>query len=447
MAGNPSGDARRCIPLCTPLCRAQHPMDAREEEEPRGASRKSPLTEALLATYNTRQLLNLTNNVPGTIKIDSLPLARVKRIMKQDACYPQPRMISADTVPLMAYAAQLLIGSHSAVAWQTSTVPSGRNTLQVSDLKAVIKSNDRYDFLVDVLDIFDHNQAVAAESGESSSHPADPDPGPMPMPTPHAMTHAMTHMTTHSTTHSMSHSMSHSLAQSMPQSMPPPQSAPMAGVPIGLPIASSQPMAQAQSVKRKASSPMQAQPKQMPVQPMQMSGVLPMQIPGQPMQMPCQPMQMPSQSMQMNFSQPMQMGGSHQMQMGGSHQMQMGGSHSQTMQMMQSMQPMMQSMMQPMTQQMAPIPPSHMNMSHHVQVQQGMSYSMSSQMAPMMPAMMPHPAQPTRDDLMVDRGPDEDEDEEGLEFADYGDDLLDVIEQQLDFDSLIDVPGLQFDWN
>ena len=415
---------------------AQHPMDAREEES-RGASRKSPQTEALLAAYNTRQLLNLTNNVPGTIKIDSLPLARVKRIMKQDACYPQPRMISADAVPLMAYCAQLAIGSHSALAWQTSTVPSGRNTLQVADLKAVIKSNDRYDFLVDVLDIFDHNQAVAAESSESSYHPADPDPDPM------SMTHAMTRMTTHSTTHSMSHSMSHSLAQSMPQLMP----LPMTEVPIGLPIESSQPMAQAQSVKRKTSSPMQAQPMQMPLQPMQMPGGLPMQMPGQPMQMPCQLMQMPGQSIQMSVSQQMQIGGPQQMQMGGSNQMQMGGSHSQTMQMMQSMQPMMQSMMQPMTQQMAPIPPSHMNMSHHVQVQQGMSYSMSSQMAPMMPAMMSHPAQPTRDDLMVERGPDEDEDEEALGFADLGDDLLDVIEQQLDFESqLTDLPGLHFDW-
>ena len=141
-----------------------------------GSARKSPQTEALLATYNTRQLLNLAHNVPDTIRIAELPLARVKRIMKQDACVPQPRMISADTIPLMAYTTQLFIGSLTLLAWQTSTVPGGRNTLQVKDLKAMVAANNRYDFLIDVLDMFDQNQA--AENAAARE--------PLPLPVQHA---------------------------------------------------------------------------------------------------------------------------------------------------------------------------------------------------------------------------------------------------------------------
>ena len=117
--------------------------------------RNSKQVEALLAAYQTRQLVAVTKRTPGAIAIDELPLARIKRIMKQDSCDPHPRMISADTIPLMAYAAQLFIGSLTSLAWQLSTAPAKRNTLQVKDLKAVIHASSRFDFLIDVLDMFD----------------------------------------------------------------------------------------------------------------------------------------------------------------------------------------------------------------------------------------------------------------------------------------------------
>lgn len=138
----------------------------------------SPTIEAMLAAYNTHQLIAVTNRVPGAIAIEALPLARIKRIMKQDSCDPHPRMISADATPLMAYAAQLFIGSITSLAWQLSTSHAKRNTLQVKDLKAVVQASSRFDFLIDIMDIFDLQQA------QSSPEPSSPMEHPPHMMSP-----------------------------------------------------------------------------------------------------------------------------------------------------------------------------------------------------------------------------------------------------------------------
>ena len=44
-------------------------------------ARNSPAVEAMLAAFNTHQLIAITNQVPNTINIDMLPLARIKRSM------------------------------------------------------------------------------------------------------------------------------------------------------------------------------------------------------------------------------------------------------------------------------------------------------------------------------------------------------------------------------
>ena len=87
--------------------------------------------EALLAAYNTRQLLAVTSRVPKAVAIDELPLARIKRIMKQDSCDPRPRMVNAKAVHIVAYACQLFIGCVTHLAWNISTQCAKRNTLQV----------------------------------------------------------------------------------------------------------------------------------------------------------------------------------------------------------------------------------------------------------------------------------------------------------------------------
>lgn len=78
--------------------------------------------------------------------------------MKQDACDPQPRMISEEAVPFLAYATQLFIGSLTYLAWNLSTVRGKRNTLQVKDLQAAILSSPHFDFLIDVVDTYEETR-------------------------------------------------------------------------------------------------------------------------------------------------------------------------------------------------------------------------------------------------------------------------------------------------
>ena len=81
--------------------------------------------DALVASYFAQQLHKVITDATTAIATDELPLARIKRIMKQDSCDPHPRMISADAVPFMAFAAQLFIGHVTMLAWKVSTsVPS-----------------------------------------------------------------------------------------------------------------------------------------------------------------------------------------------------------------------------------------------------------------------------------------------------------------------------------
>ena len=133
-----------------------------------GRLRDSDEVKAMIASHFAQQLLALTTNPRQAIAIDELPLARIKRIMKQDSCDPHPRQVSADTVPFMAYMVQLFIGAMTTLAWKLSTQHAKRNTLQVKDLKLVVFSSSQHDFLIDVLDLFDEEQRKKiAESSPS----------------------------------------------------------------------------------------------------------------------------------------------------------------------------------------------------------------------------------------------------------------------------------------
>ena len=84
--------------------------------------------DALIASYFARSLHTVISEAPGAFETEELPLARIKRIMKQDSCDPFPRMISADAVPFMAFAVKLLIGVLTTLAWKTSTQRSKTST-------------------------------------------------------------------------------------------------------------------------------------------------------------------------------------------------------------------------------------------------------------------------------------------------------------------------------
>lgn len=154
--------------------------------------RNSEEVQAVLVAYFARNLQAVMAHTPGSIQIGELPLARIKRIMKQDSCDPHPRMVSAETIPVMAYAAQLFIGAVTSVAWNIFTQRARRNTLQVKDLKAAVLACSHFDFLLDVLDMYDIQQQQFAAAEATKKHPMNqmlmgPPPSipyraPMPMP-------------------------------------------------------------------------------------------------------------------------------------------------------------------------------------------------------------------------------------------------------------------------
>jgi histone H3/H4 len=123
------------------------------------ALRNSEQVQAMMAEFFARQMIAIVDRKSDQM-FKELPLARIKRIMKQDACEMEPRMISADAIATMAYASQLFVGWLTKLAWAFSTQPDGRNTLQVKDLKAAVFMSDKFDFLVDVLDIYDRQTAT-----------------------------------------------------------------------------------------------------------------------------------------------------------------------------------------------------------------------------------------------------------------------------------------------
>lgn len=129
------------------------------------AERDSEEVERVIDEYLSHQVLAMRLDPSCTIKTDKLPLARIKRIMKQDSCDPHPRMVSSEAIPLMAYAAQLFIGSVVKLAWKQSTKPAKRNTLQLKDIKRAVQSSSRFDFLIDIIDKeFDDGNASEEET-------------------------------------------------------------------------------------------------------------------------------------------------------------------------------------------------------------------------------------------------------------------------------------------
>lgn len=98
------------------------------------------------------------------ILLEDLPITRIKRIMKQDSCDPQPTMVSVGAVTAMAYVVQLFIGTATSLAWHLAQ-NAKRNTLQLRDLQGAFASMNNFDFLVDILDEFEHTQAHKARGG------------------------------------------------------------------------------------------------------------------------------------------------------------------------------------------------------------------------------------------------------------------------------------------
>lgn len=77
-----------------------------------------------------------------------LPIARIKRIMRQDAC-DNPRLMGRDGASATAFGCELFIRALTTRSWAFAEL-SNRHTLQRRDLLAAIMSDNTYDFLIDV---------------------------------------------------------------------------------------------------------------------------------------------------------------------------------------------------------------------------------------------------------------------------------------------------------
>ncbi|EEC43265.1 predicted protein, partial [Phaeodactylum tricornutum CCAP 1055/1] len=83
-------------------------------------------------------------------KIQTLPLARIKKIMKKSEKAAVKFMISGEAPLLMSKACELLVKELSARAWQ-HTERNRRRTLQRQDIHAAVGESEVYDFLIDIV--------------------------------------------------------------------------------------------------------------------------------------------------------------------------------------------------------------------------------------------------------------------------------------------------------
>ncbi|KAH0706044.1 nuclear transcription factor Y subunit C-9-like [Solanum tuberosum] len=93
-------------------------------------------------------------------KNHSLPLARIKKIMKADE---DVRMISAEAPVVFARASEMFILELTLRAWN-HTEENKRRTLQKNDIAAAITRTDIFDFLVDIVPREDLKDEVLASS-------------------------------------------------------------------------------------------------------------------------------------------------------------------------------------------------------------------------------------------------------------------------------------------
>ncbi|AGO12052.1 AaceriADR391Wp [[Ashbya] aceris (nom. inval.)] len=101
-----------------------------------------------------QQLINEieSTNEPGSphrddFKSHSLPLARIKKVMKTDE---DVKMISAEAPILFAKACEIFITELTMRAWCIAE-ENKRRTLQKQDIAQALQKSDMFDFLIDIV--------------------------------------------------------------------------------------------------------------------------------------------------------------------------------------------------------------------------------------------------------------------------------------------------------
>ncbi|XP_031179235.1 nuclear transcription factor Y subunit gamma isoform X2 [Sander lucioperca] len=127
-------------------------------------------TETDRQTSNNRQIKTKIQWVYKDFRVQELPLARIKKIMKLDE---DVKMISAEAPVLFAKAAQIFITELTLRAW-IHTEDNKRRTLQRNDIAMAITKFDQFDFLIDIVPRDDLKPPKRQEEMRQSVAPAEP---------------------------------------------------------------------------------------------------------------------------------------------------------------------------------------------------------------------------------------------------------------------------------
>ncbi|KAL1526210.1 hypothetical protein AB1Y20_014936 [Prymnesium parvum] len=98
-------------------------------------------------------------------KLNKLPLARIKKIMKQDACC-NLRQIGSTASESLSSCSQLLIGLLTTLSWVFAKL-LGHLALGVRDVAASIEAFEQFDFLADICRDVATFEATALEGGNA----------------------------------------------------------------------------------------------------------------------------------------------------------------------------------------------------------------------------------------------------------------------------------------
>ncbi|XP_061903246.1 nuclear transcription factor Y subunit gamma isoform X1 [Entelurus aequoreus] len=123
-----------------------------------------------LQSFWPRVMEEIRNLTVKDFRVQELPLARIKKIMKLDE---DVKMISAEAPVLFAKAAQIFITELTLRAW-IHTEDNKRRTLQRNDIAMAITKFDQFDFLIDIVPRDDLKPPKRQEEMRQTVAPAEP---------------------------------------------------------------------------------------------------------------------------------------------------------------------------------------------------------------------------------------------------------------------------------
>nr|XP_012591267.1 nuclear transcription factor Y subunit gamma isoform X4 [Microcebus murinus]XP_012591268.1 nuclear transcription factor Y subunit gamma isoform X4 [Microcebus murinus] len=123
-----------------------------------------------LQSFWPRVMEEIRNLTVKDFRVQELPLARIKKIMKLDE---DVKMISAEAPVLFAKAAQIFITELTLRAW-IHTEDNKRRTLQRNDIAMAITKFDQFDFLIDIVPRDELKPPKRQEEVRQSVTPAEP---------------------------------------------------------------------------------------------------------------------------------------------------------------------------------------------------------------------------------------------------------------------------------